>query len=102
MFFQPPAGQLEPPAWKALLSAAVMILGVYCGCVHSQLSGALGQIDIAKELAKAVRRSDLWRGLVASPILFAAVYSSLEQQPGFVLGLLFSFENGFFCDKVLE
>ena len=102
LFFEPPGAQPGPPVWKLVLSGVVMIVGVYCGRVHAQLNGVKGKVDIVKELSEAGKRPELWRGLVASPILFAAVYSFLEQQPGFVLGLLFAFENGFFCDKMLE
>lgn len=102
LFFESLASQSGAPLGKALLAGVVMILGVYCGCVHAQLRDATRHIRIVEELTKAGRRSDLWRGLVASPILFFAVYVSLEEQPDFVLALLFAFENGFFCNKILE
>ena len=102
LFFEPSTGRPGAPVWKSLLAATVMILGVYCGCVHSQLRSTSSPIDIVNELGKAGRRSDFWRGLFASPVLFVVVYVSLEEQPGLVLGLLFAFENGFFCDKIFE
>jgi len=99
-FFEPPDGQ--PSLWGLVLPGVIMILGVFCGRVHSQLRDAPSPTRIVAVLADACRQPDLWRALFASPILFSVVYSFLEQQPGFVLALLFSFENGFFCDKILE
>lgn len=99
-FFVPSVGQLS--FWEIVLPSLIMILGVFCGRVHSQLRDAPSPINIIAVFAQACGQPDLWRALFASPILFAVVYNFLEQQPGFVLGLLFSFENGFFCDKILE
>ena len=102
LFFGPSTGQPTLPLRESVLAGVIMILGVYSGCVHSQLRDTRSPINIIEVLAEAGRRRDFWRALFVSPILFLAVYSSLEEQPDLVLGLLFSFENGFFCDKVLE
>lgn len=99
---QSTSSQSEGFLWRALLAGAAMILGVYCGCLHAQLRDASDQVWIMDELRKALRRGDLLRGFLASPILFYAVYVFLEEQPDLVLVCLFAFENGFFCDKILE
>lgn len=102
LLFESTASQSEGFLGRVLLAGAAMILGVYCGCLHAQLIDASGHIRILDEVRKAFCRTDLLRGFLASPVLFYAVYAFLEEQPDLVLGCLFAFENGFFCDKMLE
>jgi hypothetical protein len=92
-------------AWmRTAWLAAVMILGIVLGHLHSRL-GALrpdARIHIRSELANALTSGAFWRSLAASPIVFGATYWMSKNQPDPVVAAVLALENGFFCDVLFK
>jgi hypothetical protein len=84
-----------------LLSAA-MIAGIFFGHLHSAFSRTTGPVTV-DVLFSTLRGGAFWAALMASPLVFVTVYSvaaSGELDP--VIAAVFAFENGFFCERILE
>lgn len=78
----------------------VMVLGIIFGHLYTSLGATKKKTINIKDLKKTFTEKQLWRSIIASPIIFGVIYSfAKEAEP--VMSLLFSFENGFFCNAIL-
>ncbi len=102
-FFEdkPPVGSIGS---RTLLLALLMLAGILAGELHNALAQVRpgGRIKVGAIVASAFRSGSLWRALLASPLVFGAVYMITKDQPDLVISVLLSFENGFFCQAVLR
>jgi hypothetical protein len=100
----PSADSCGAHALRTIALYCAMIVGVVCGAIHDTLGGrkTFGEKGLLRTVADAVYGPQLLRGLLASPIVFAAVYGITRGHPDSVLAAALSFENGFFCDVVLR
>ncbi|MCX6857283.1 MAG: hypothetical protein NTV80_20535 [Verrucomicrobia bacterium] len=89
------------PVWPGLVMAAAMLAGIVSGRLHDNISSAK-RFKIGKLFADLPSDKDLWKSLLASPIVFGVVYSLLSKSNDFVVCAVFSFQNGFFCDVILK
>lgn len=87
-------------------SVALMVLatlaGIVFGRVHGALSRVAGPVRFGNVVLAELRESGFWASLLASPVLFGAVYAVASNQPDPVIAAVFAFENGFFCERILE
>ncbi|KXX66901.1 hypothetical protein [Flammeovirga sp. SJP92] len=81
--------------------AGAMLLGILAGRIHKliELEDDFHPKILLKNLLKD---RHLWKSLVASPIVFGVIYSALSESNDVVVSLVFSFQNGFFCNAILE
>jgi uncharacterized RDD family membrane protein YckC len=89
------------PVWPGLLMALSMLLGIVAGRLHENISTAK-RFKLGRVLAALPNDKELWRALLASPIIFGVVYSLLSSSNDLVVCAVFSFQNGFFCNVVLK
>ncbi|KZN32889.1 hypothetical protein [Pseudoalteromonas luteoviolacea] len=81
--------------------AVLMVFGILAGQAHSMLGDP--SMKIGRGFVRALFESnELWKSLLAAPIIFGAVYSMLSETSDIILASIFSFQNGFFCNSVLE
>lgn len=85
----------------ALLIAATLV-GIVFGRVHGALSRVVGPVKVGDVILLELRESGFWSSLLASPVLFGTVYAVASHQPDPVIAAVFAFENGFFCERILE
>jgi hypothetical protein len=91
-----------PEYGKILLSVLAMILGILAGSCHQILKNRKRIVSFRKEFGRIIRSAYLFRSLVVAPIVFAAVYLAARTQPDYVLMFIFAFQNGFFCDTLIN
>ena len=102
LFGDPAPGKPKVPLWEIAASAVAMLLGLFAGVVSERL----GRLDVTasalKEVRGAIASPALFRSLLASPLIYAGVYAAAQKQPDTVIALIFAFENGFFCQTILQ
>jgi hypothetical protein len=86
---------------RGFLLAAAMLGGIFAGWFHAKLSSSLDAAP-RKVLATFWSDRELWKSLLASPIVFGVVYTLLAQTHDVVMAVVFSFQNGFFCNVIVE
>lgn len=102
VFFDRGGAAAPLPLLDVILSAAAMLLGVVFGSMHEHLKGAKADESPYRLAAQALNTPTFVRSLLASPIIFAAVYLAAQKQPDQVIALIFAFQNGFFCNAILQ
>lgn len=90
------------PVLDVILSAAAMLIGVVFGSMHEHLKGANATDNAFRKALGALNSAAFLRSILASPIIFAAVYLAAQRQPDQVIALIFAFQNGFFCNAILQ
>ncbi len=94
---------VEHGPWESIaLLVAATLVGIVFGRVHGALSRLAGPVNVGDVLLSELRESGFWASLLASPVVFGAVYAVASHQPDPVIAALFAFENGFFCERILE
>lgn len=89
--------------WTAALRTAVLavatVVGVVCGTAYKlpAKSSLVAETAVSRQFF-----SELVRPLLASPLVFTFVYTSAREVPDLVLAGLLAFENGFFCESILN
>jgi hypothetical protein len=78
------------------LAIVAMLAGIVAGRMHNRLM-RLETVQPKRLLAEMWTDKDLWKSLLASPLIFGVVYSFLSKSHDVVLTAIFSFQNGFFC-----
>jgi hypothetical protein len=90
------------PVTDVVLSASAMLVGVVFGSMHEHLKGAKAADNVLRKALEALNSATFFRSVLASPIIFAAVYLAAQKQPDQVIALIFAFQNGFFCNAILQ
>lgn len=96
------SAQNLPPTTDVSLSALAMLIGLFFGALHQQLSGKNEQVKMASELKVAVTSAAFFRSLLVAPLVFGGVYAISGSQPDLVVALIFAFQNGFFCEAIFR
>jgi len=86
---------------RGSICALAMLAGIVSGTLHSRLS-AVERPNVREVFSSIWRDGELWKSLLASPIVFGVVYALLAESHDVVMAIVFSFQNGFFCKTVLE
>lgn len=90
------------PGWVMILVGVAMIVGIFFGHVHSSLKTGSKSGSVRALTWSALCEPDLYRSLLASPIIFGGVYSATLHSLDPVIALIFAFQNGFFCESLLK
>ena len=74
---------------KIIALSISTILGIICGFIYQNI--------------KIIKNSiDLWKSLVASPIICGVVIATNRNNPDLTMAIIFAFENGFFSNLVFS
>jgi hypothetical protein len=86
---------------RIALSTAALLMGVVFGAFHRLWRERVEQLDMTAVMA-GLRSAELWRSLLAAPLVFSGVYAAAQAQPDHVVAFFFAFQTGFFTDSVLQ
>jgi len=88
---------------KVSVLAASTVIGIFCGNAYNYMGddGSEGALCLTS-VKYFILSKNLWRSLLAAPLLFSAVYSTVNNNPDIILSAVFAFENGFFCNLILS
>ena len=92
----------DVPWGRIVILIVAMFVGIMFGHYHAVASKTENRLKLGKMVTDSFSDPSLWRALFASPILFAGVYSAAVSLPDVIVAVLLSFENGFFCQRILE
>lgn len=96
-------GSITPlPVVKMFIQILALLLGVIAGSIYRKLESVSDHRVSLKTIGDAMLSPGLVRSIVGAPILFVSVYASAKIQPDLLAASLFAFENGFFCDVILN
>jgi hypothetical protein len=97
-----PLAPSEPTGRNLIVAIVAMLAGIVFGAVYARMASAQETQNAWRLIPTALVSPQLVKSLIASPVVFAAVYSAAQSQPDLVVGALFAFQNGFFCDTILR
>lgn len=101
LFFDQETAEAANVGLSPYFMSVAMLIGVVFGAFYEALR--LKPDDPALQtLKQAVKGAYLYRALLASPILFGGVYAVAATNPDSVVAIVFSFQNGFFCETILR
>lgn len=83
------------------LMSLAMLAGVIFGSGYTALRERPDRHPWAS-MKSVFRAPHLYKALLASPIVFSGVYAIASTNPDPVIALAFCFQNGFFCESVLQ
>jgi len=86
---------------KLVLSVVAMLVGIIAGSFHRLWRTRKGPLTVAAVKA-GFKSAELWRSLLASPLLFSGVYAAGNTHPDFVVACIFAFQTGFFTDTIIQ
>lgn len=94
----------ETDFYKLGLLTALTFVGIIFGNIyqHIEKNSSKGDFVSVKEFKEMLASRNLWRSLVASPIVCGVVISTVSESHNMLLSLVFAFENGFFWNHVLS
>jgi hypothetical protein len=79
-----------------------MLVGIVAGAANAALKG-LNKVEFRTLVSDLFGRPSLWRSILAAPIVFSAVYAAGGANASdAVISALFAFQNGFFCEAILQ
>ena len=90
------------PLGPIITNAAAMLVGITFGSVHESLKAVRGEVGILEVSKRALNSAAFFKSVLASPIVFGGVYLAAQKQPDQVIALIFAFQNGFFCNAILQ
>jgi len=83
------------------LTAAVMLLGIFLGCLFRKVTGNKAKVvKLRKELTGVLTSTSFIAALCISPFIFMSVYVIVNKSPGDPASYLLAFQNGFFCETI--
>ena len=98
-----------PAAQEGTLSLAqlvgigtMMLIGIIFGNFHAALGRANDGQRAVSVLRTVFNDADLYKALLASPIVFGGVYTATLHTLDPVIAFVFAFQNGFFCESLLR
>lgn len=83
------------------LTSIGLLVGIVCGAFHRRWREQKTPISFVS-LKEIFRSPDLWRSIIAAPLLFSGVYAVCRDQVDLVLSFAFAFQSGFFCDSIVQ
>lgn len=81
--------------------AALLYLGIVFGALHRQLISGAGDVDVRTEIQKMIASRHFWIAVAGSPFVLLGVYAILQEKPVDLAALALTFQNGFFCERVI-
>jgi hypothetical protein len=102
--FEPPKGMPSPRPilLDVLICGTAMLLGMIGGTVYESIKSRKTRINLRHELIRAIGSPRFAICIVVAPLLFAGVYSAARAEPDVVVAAAFAFQNGFFCDRIVN
>ena len=85
-----------------LVAAIAMYLGIFLGCLFRRLRGKNRKISIWKEIKAVVSSSSFWAAVCAAPLVFFSIFLISGDSPTNLSSYILAFQNGFFCEAILE
>jgi len=83
------------------LTALIMLLGIFLGCLFRKVVGAKTKtVRIKRALSEVFRSNSFIAALCISPFIFMSVYVIVNKSPGDPASYLLAFQNGFFCETI--
>lgn len=96
-----PEGVGGLPADRIAISAVALLTGIIFGAFHRLWREWKEPLNFAA-IKAGLRSAELWRSLLAAPLVFSGVYAAARSQPDYVLAFFFAFQTGFFTDAVIQ
>lgn len=89
---------------KVTTLSIATILGIICGFVYQNIGTIKGDDNSENSgfFKKLLRNSELWKSLLASPIICGVVLATNRNSPDLLMAIIFAFENGFFSNLVFS
>ena len=92
----------QSPIPKALFAAAVMLFGIFFGCLFRQLRQRQQRISIWREVKSVFSSASFWTAICISPLVFFSFFGLTGDNPDRPATYLLAFQNGFFCEVVFN
>jgi len=90
------------PIWSSVaLAAGGMLIGILFGTVYERIRDRQ-RVSLPREIRRALNSAQFAATLLIAPLLFAGVYSAARAEPDIVAATFFAFQNGFFCDRIVN
>lgn len=84
-----------------VLVAALLYLGILFGALHRQLLSGAGDVSILPEIRTVFASRHFWISIAGSPLVLLGVYAILREKPVDIAALALTFQNGFFCERLV-
>jgi hypothetical protein len=88
-------------ALRIALSATALLIGIVFGSLHRLWRERTDPLNRSAIIA-GLQSAELWRSILAAPLVFSGVYAVARSQPDHILAFFFAFQTGFFTDAVLQ
>jgi hypothetical protein len=88
--------------WQLIGIGATMLVGIVFGNFHAALARAKRDQPALTTMRSVFNDPDLYKALLASPIIFGGVYTATLHSLDPVVAFIFAFQNGFFCEALLR
>lgn len=101
--FEPGTAARDNVPFSRLFAVALsMLIGILFGAFYNLIKNKEPGDSVSADFKKLFQSAQLFKSLVAAPIVFSAVYVSTRTEPDQILALVFAFQNGFFCDTIMR
>ena len=87
---------------KIIALSISTILGIICGFIYQNIKIIKNKPDDKNFIYRLFNSIDLWKSLVASPIICGVVIATNRNNPDLTMAIIFAFENGFFSNLVFS
>ncbi len=84
-----------------LAIAILLYLGILFGALHRQLIRTTDEVNIIKEIQKLFSSKHFWIAIVCSPLVLVGIYAVLQEKPIDIAAMALTFQNGFFCERIV-
>lgn len=86
---------------RTLLALLGLLTGIVAGGFHRLWRERIDPLKFS-DLKAAMSNPEIWRSLVAAPLVFTGVYTAAQAQPDIILSFFFAFQSGFFADAIVQ
>lgn len=86
---------------RTVLALVGLLIGIVAGGFHRLWRERTDALKFA-DFKAAMASPEIWRSLVAAPLVFTGVYTAAQAQPDIVLSFFFAFQSGFFADAIVQ
>lgn len=88
---------------KGVVYFIAMFVGIMFGRTYSALASSNEKkVNIVNEIKITLNSKPFVMAALASPIVFGVIYTTVSAEANILMSLIFSFQNGFFCDGVIN
>jgi len=91
----------------SIIKGVVYFLAMFVGIIFGRIYRALassneGRVNIVNDIKSTLNSKPFVKAVLASPIVFGVIYTTISAEATILMSLIFSFQNGFFCDGVIN